>query len=260
MAQTDDRAEFERLLEFVRVERNFDFTGYKRSSLTRRTEKRMRELGIESFGNYLDYLQTNAEEFTRLFNTILINVTSFFRDDETWRYLRESIVPELLSASRNGAIRIWSAGCASGEEPFSVAILLAEAMGLEELGRRVKIYATDVDDEALADARRAEFSDRSVRSVPAEILERYFQPTGQRYAITKELRRAVIFGRHNLATDAPISKIDLLLCRNTLMYFSAPLQTYILDGFHFALNPDGFMVLGKSEVMLTRTDRFLPST
>ena len=258
MAQTDDRAEFERLLEFVRVERNFDFTGYKRSSLTRRTDKRMRELGIEGYGNYLDYLQANAEEFTRLFNTILINVTSFFRDEDTWTYLRESVVPEVIGADRDGAIRVWSAGCASGEEPFSVAILLAEALGVDELGRRVKIYATDVDDEALADARRAEFSDRSVRSVPAELLERYFQPMGQRHAIMKELRRAVIFGRHNLATDAPISKIDMLLCRNTLMYFSAPLQTYILDGFHFALNPNGFMVLGKSEVMLTRTDRFLP--
>jgi two-component system, chemotaxis family, CheB/CheR fusion protein len=184
----------------------------------RRAEKRMRELGIERYGNYLDHLQANAGEFTRLFDTILINVTSFFRDEET---------------------------------------LVAEAMGVEELGRRVKIYATDVDDEALAEARRAEFSDRSVRSVPAEILERYFQPAGQRYAIMKELRRAVIFGRHNPATDAPISKIDLLLCRNTLMCLSAPPQSYILEGFHFALNPDGFMVLGKSEVMLTRTDRFL---
>ena len=258
MAQTDERAEFERLLEFVRVERNFDFTGYKRSSLTRRTTKRMRELGIEGYANYLDYLQANAEEFTRLFNTVLINVTSFFRDDETWKYLRESVIPDLLSANRDGSIRVWSAGCASGEEPFSVAILLAEAMGVEELGKRVKIYATDVDDEALAEARRAEFSDRSVRGVPEELLERYFQPAGQRFSIMKELRRAVIFGRHNLATDAPISKLDMLLCRNTLMYFSAPLQTYILEGFHFALNPNGFLVLGKSEVMLTRTDRFLP--
>src|SRR5215467_5544185 len=124
MAQTDERADFERLLEFVRVERNFDFTGYKRSSLTRRTTKRMRELGIEGYGNYLDYLQANAEEFTRLFNTVLINVTSFFRDEEAWKYLRESVVPDLLTANRDGSIRVWSAGCASGEEPFSMAILL----------------------------------------------------------------------------------------------------------------------------------------
>jgi two-component system CheB/CheR fusion protein len=258
MAETDERADFERLLEFVRVERNFDFTRYKRSSLMRRTTKRMRELGIESYASYLDHLQANAEEFTRLFNTILINVTSFFRDEETWAYLRESIVPEVLTAGRDGSVRIWSAGCASGEEPFSVAILLAEAIGLEELGRRVKIYATDVDEEALTEARRGEFSDRAVRSVPPELLGRYFEPAGQRYSIMKELRRAVIFGRHNLASDAPISKLDMLLCRNTLMYFGAPLQTYILDGFHFALNPHGVLVLGKSEVMLTRTDRFVP--
>jgi two-component system CheB/CheR fusion protein len=258
MTETEDRADFERLLEFVRLERNFDFTGYKRSSLMRRTTKRMRELGFEGYAQYLDYLQANAEEFTRLFNTILINVTSFFRDEETWTYLRESVIPDVLTASRDGSVRVWSAGCASGEEPFSVAILLAEALGVEALGERVKIYATDVDDEALAEARRAEFSDRAVRAVPPDLLARYFEPTGQRYAIMKELRRAVIFGRHNLAADAPISKLDLLLCRNTLMYFSAPLQTYILDGFHFALNPSGFLVLGKSEVMLTRTDRFVP--
>jgi two-component system CheB/CheR fusion protein len=137
MVQTDERAEFERLLEFVRVERNFDFTGYKRSSLTRRTDKRMRELGIESYASYLDYLQANADEFTRLFNTILINVTSFFRDEGTWTYLRESVVPDLLTPNRDGSIRVWSAGCASGEEPFSLAILLAEALGVEELSRRV---------------------------------------------------------------------------------------------------------------------------
>jgi two-component system CheB/CheR fusion protein len=258
MTETEHRSDFERLLEFVRLERNFDFTGYKPSSLMRRTTKRMRELGIESYAQYLDYLRADADEFARLFNTVLINVTSFFRDEETWAYLRTSVIPEVLDAKRDRPIRVWSAGCASGEEPFSVAILLAEALGLDDLGRRVKIYATDVDDEALSEARRAEFSERAVRALPPALLEAYFEPTGQRYTIAKELRRAVIFGRHNLAADAPISKLDLLLCRNTLMYFSAPLQTYILDGFHFALNPSGYLVLGKSEVMLTRTDRFLP--
>ncbi|MGN6380540.1 MAG: CheR family methyltransferase [Gaiellales bacterium] len=259
MAITDERAEFEHLLEFVRQERNFDFTGYKRSSLMRRTTKRMRDLGIEGYEQYLDYLQANADEFTRLFNTILINVTSFFRDEETWTYLRNEIIPEVVQdGDRNGSIRVWSAGCASGQEPFSVAMLLAERLGIDGFARRVKIYATDVDDEALAEGRRAEFTDRQVQTVPPDILERYFEPVGQRFSIRKELRRSVVFGRHNLATDAPISKIDLLLCRNTLMYFSSPLQTYILDGFHFALNPNGYLVLGKSEVMLSRTDRFQP--
>ena len=160
MSETADRADFERLLEFVRVERNFDFTGYKRSTLMRRTTKRMRELGIDGYAEYLDYLEASAEEFTRLFNTILINVTSFFRDEETWAHLRETVIPEVLTANRDGSVRVWSAGCASGEEPFSVAMLLAEAIGTEDLGWRVKIYATDIDDEALAEARRAQFSDR----------------------------------------------------------------------------------------------------
>jgi two-component system, chemotaxis family, CheB/CheR fusion protein len=256
MTETAERSDFERLLEFVRTERNFDFTGYKRSSLERRTTKRMQELGIERYADYLDYLQAETDEFNRLFNTILINVTSFFRDEETWAAIGETILPELLE--RDGQIRIWSAGCASGQEPFSIAMLLAERLGAEDVARRVKIYATDIDEEALTEARRAEYSDRAIRSVPPALLERYFDLTGQRYSMLKELRRAVIFGRHNLAVDAPISKIDLLLCRNTLMYFSSPLQTYILDGFHFALAPDRYLVLGKSEVMLSRTDRFVP--
>jgi two-component system, chemotaxis family, CheB/CheR fusion protein len=256
MTETAERSDFERLLEFVRTERNFDFTGYKRSSLERRTTKRMQELGIDRYSDYLDYLQAETDEFTRLFNTILINVTSFFRDEETWAAIRETILPELLEGDRQ--VRIWSAGCASGQEPFSIAMLVAEALGSEGVARRVKIYATDIDEEALTEARRAEYSDRAIRSVPPTLLERYFERSGQRYSMLKELRRAVIFGRHNLAVDAPISKIDLLLCRNTLMYFSSPLQTYILDGFHFALAPDRYLVLGKSEVMLSRTARFLP--
>ena len=256
MTEPADGSDFERLLEFVRTERNFDFTGYKRSSLQRRTTKRMRELGIEGYSEYLECLRTDTDEFTRLFNTILINVTSFFRDEETWAAIGDTILPELLDGDR--PIRVWSAGCASGQEPFSIAMLLAERIGIEGVARRVKIYATDIDEEALAEARRAEFSDRSVRSVPPDLLEKYFEANGQRFSMVKELRRTVVFGRHNLAVDAPISKIDLLLCRNTLMYFSAALQTYIMEGFHFALAPDRFLVLGKSEVMLSRTDRFIP--
>jgi two-component system CheB/CheR fusion protein len=256
MAETVDAPDFERLLEFVRTERNFDFTGYKRSSLQRRTTKRMGELGIQTYGDYLDHLQANTDEFTRLFNTILINVTSFFRDEETWAAIADTIIPELVEGSRQ--IRVWSAGCASGEEAFSVAMLLAERLGVDGVSRRVKIYATDIDEEALTEARRAEFSERSMHAVPPKLLKRYFEPNGQRFSVLKDLRRTVVFGRHNLAVDAPISKVDLLLCRNTLMYFSAPLQTYILDGFHFALGPHRYLVLGKSEVMLSRTDRFVP--
>jgi two-component system CheB/CheR fusion protein len=249
---------FEDLLEFLRDSRGFDFTGYKRSSLMRRTSKRMQQLQIDSYPEYLDHLQANAEEFEVLFNTILINVTSFFRDPPTWEALAQEVVPKIVERAAGGGIRIWSAGCASGEEPFSIAMLLAQSLGRMEIAPQVKIYATDIDEEALAQARAAQYDPRAVEKVPEELRERFFDRNATRLNVRKELRRAVIFGRHNLAKDPPISRIDLLLCRNTLMYFNAPLQARILDAFHFALRRDGFLSLGKSEVMLSRTDRFEP--
>jgi two-component system, chemotaxis family, CheB/CheR fusion protein len=255
---TENDAEFENLIDFLRSTRGLDVTGYKRSSLMRRTRKRMREVGIEGFPAYADYLGERPEEFDHLFATILINVTSFFRDPPTWQVMAEQIVPELLEREQETPIRVWSAGCASGQEPYSVAIMFAEALGTPEISDRVKIYATDVDDHALSEARRAEYLGRSVESIPPEMRERYLQPVGTAFGLRPELRRSVIFGKHNLVSDPPISRLDLLLCRNTLMYFNAPLQTRIMESFHFALRPEGYLVLGKSEVMLTRSDRFEP--
>src|SRR5215467_10122902 len=144
----------EDLLIFIRDARGFDFTGYKRSSLARRIRKRMQEAGVADYVDYRDKLESSAEEFGHLFNTILINVTGFFRDTETWTFLRREIMPDLLAGAEDGReIRIWSAGCASGEEAYSLAIAFAEALGVEETAKRVKIYGTDVDDEALHDAR-----------------------------------------------------------------------------------------------------------
>src|SRR5215471_19492280 len=143
----------EDLLVFIRDARGFDFTGYKRSSLARRIRKRMHEAGSSDYVAYRDQLESSAEEFGHLFNTILINVTGFFRDTETWTFLQREIMPELLADAEDGReIRIWSAGCASGEEAYSLAIAFAEALGIEETAKRVKIYGTDVDDEALHDA------------------------------------------------------------------------------------------------------------
>src|SRR5215475_14916073 len=144
----------EDLLAFVRDARGFDFTGYKRSSLARRIRKRMHEAGAADYVDYRDRLESSAEEFGHLFNTILINVTGFFQDTETWTFLQREIMPELLADAEDGReIRIWSAGCASGEEAYSLAIAFAEALGIEETAKRVKIYGTDVDEEALRDAR-----------------------------------------------------------------------------------------------------------
>jgi two-component system, chemotaxis family, CheB/CheR fusion protein len=250
---------FETLLEFLKLNRGFDFTGYKRSSLQRRITKRMHEIGVESFADYQDHLEVHPAEFRELFNTICINVTGFFRDRAAWDQLAQETVPVLLDAiGADEQVRVWCAGCASGEEAYTAAIVLAEALGEEAFLARAKIYATDVDEDALAIARQGTYARERLDSVGSELAERYFEPVGGQLAFRKDLRRTVIFGRNDLVQDAPISRIDLLLCRNTLMYFNAETQTRILGHFHFSLNDRGYLFLGKSEMLITRADMFTP--
>jgi two-component system CheB/CheR fusion protein len=255
LAVPDDA--FEDVLAYLKESRGFDFTGYKRTSLLRRVQHRMNQVSVADFGDYLDYLQLNSDEFNSLFTTILINVTGFFRDAEAWDYLRDEIVPGLLAdRGPEDPIRVWSAGCASGEEAYSIAIVLAEALGTDQFRQRVKIYATDVDEEALTQARQAAYGTRELEGVPPELLDKYFEPHEGRYSFRKDLRRSVIFGRNDLVQDAPISRIDLLVCRNTLMYFTQETQAKILGRFHFALLPRGVLFLGKAEMLLSHTRIF----
>jgi two-component system CheB/CheR fusion protein len=247
--------DFEALLEYVRESRGFDFTRYKRPTLFRRMTKRMSELRIDSFAAYQDYLQVHPDEFQMLFDKILINVTEFFRDRPAWDFFGETVIPPLVAKS--GAIRIWSSGTASGEEAYSVAILFCEALGPEAFLRRVKIYATDVDEHALNQARSG-YTAKDLEAIEPELRTRYFEPQGGRFAFRSALRRALIFGRHDLMQDAPISRLDLLICRNTLMYFTAEAQGRILARFHYALNDDGFLFLGRSEMLLSHAGLFAP--
>ncbi len=256
---TQHDPEFEALLLYLKEARGFDFTGYKRSSLMRRVGHRMAQLKVSDHAEYLDYLQVHPEEFTALFNTILINVTGFFRDPDAWETVRSQVLPEIVAQKDpDTPIRIWSVGCASGKEAYSLAMLTTDLVGLDEFRRRVKIYATDVDEEALTQARHAEYAEREVAGVPRDLLDRYFEPTGGRYTFRKDLRRSVIFGRNDLVQDAPISRIDLLVCRNTLMYFNAETQSRILSRFHFALGHGGVLFLGKAEMLLSHTGLFVP--
>ena len=259
MNNSNEDSAFEELLEHIRQERGFDFTGYKRASLRRRVTKQMHSHNIESFGDYLDYLQVHPEEFLPLFNTILINVTAFFRDASAWKYLENNTLPRLLNQKSSGEIfRAWCAGCASGEEAYSLAMLLAETLEMEQFRQRVKIYATDVDEEALTQARHASYTSKEVEPIPQKLRERYLEQVGERYVFRSDLRRGVIFGRHDLLQDAPISRLDLLVCRNTLMYFNAETQAKILDRFHFALNNNGILFLGKAEMLLSHSNLFVP--
>src|ERR1700761_7154043 len=258
MDSTTDEA-FEALLRYMRDSRGFDFTGYKRTSLMRRVRHRMDQAGYNSFEEYLDLLQASSDEFTLLFNTILINVTSFFRDPDAWEVVRTEVIPRLLAErGPDDPIRVWSAGCASGQEAYTLAMLLADVLGPEAFRQRVKIYATDVDEDALTEARGAAYDARAVGSVPADMLPRYFEHLNGQYIFHKDLRRAVIFGRNDLVKDAPISRVDLLVCRNTLMYLNAETQRNMLGRLHFALAPQGALFLGHAEMLLSHGDRFIP--
>jgi two-component system CheB/CheR fusion protein len=246
------------LLQYLLEARGFDFHGYKPASLARRIRKRMETVGLQSFTAYKEYLEAHPSEFATLFNTILINVTGFFRDPAAWEAVRRIAVPEILGGKTHGEpIRAWSAGCASGEEAYTMAMILAEELGLDEFRERVKIYATDVDEDALNAARHAAYSERHVEGVPPELLSKYFLQVDGLHFFRKDLRRQLIFGRHDLINDAPISRIDLLTCRNTLMYLNGDTQARVLARLHFALNEGGFLLLGRAETLMAHTYNFI---
>lgn len=259
MSEPADAQHFEAILRCLQQTRAFAFTAYKRSTLTRRLIRRMQAVGASSFEQYFDHLQVHQEEFSALFNALLINVTSFFRDEDVWSYLETTAMPQILaSRGANETFRVWTAGCASGQEAYSMAMLLGELMGDEAVRDRVKIYATDADEEALAEARAAVYAATEIQGLPPPLLDKYFDRDGARYVFKRDFRGSVIFGRHDLVLDAPISHIDFLLCRNTLMYFNSEAQSRILARFSFSLNPGAHVLLGRAEMLFSHADMFTP--
>lgn len=245
------------LLQELAEERGFDLRGYKISSLERRFRHRMFQLKLGSYGNYSEYIRRHPDEINDLLNTVLINVTQFFRDPQAWEVLRTEILPRLTRHLKPGdSFRVWSAGCASGEEAYSLAILLAEHFGEHTRDYELKVYATDIDEDALHLARRGEYAIEKMRHVRPEWREKYFHLQPQTARLGREIRRMAIFGRSNLAFDAPISHVQLLLCRNVLIYFDSPLQVQILNRLHYALEPGGVLMLGKSESQLSQSALF----
>ena len=252
-------ASFETLLRFLLETHGSDFTGYKRSSLMRRVRRRLEQLHLATFDDYIDYLEVHPDEHAVLLDTILINVTTFFRDAQAWDRLAAEVLPKIISSAQgDNQIRVWSTGCATGEEAYTVAILFAEALGPDAFRRQVKIYATDIDEEALSRARLGSYSHKELSAVPDALRGRYFENQGQRGSFVADLRRSVIFGRHDLLQDAPISRIDLLICRNTLMYFTADTQTRVLARLHYAISDGGYLFAGRAEMLLTHANLFLP--
>ncbi|MCP6762315.1 MAG: PAS domain-containing protein [Fischerella sp. CENA71] len=259
MNTSDYNPDFEALLDYLKQNCGCDLTVYKRATLMRRFQHRMQQLKIDNYPNYLQYLQGHPEEYTSLLNTVLINFSGFFRDRDSWDYLANNIIPQIITSKQaQEKIRVWSAGCASGQEVYTLAILLAENLGIEQYLQRVQIFATDVDKDALMQARQASYSENEVIGIPSEALSKYFKKVEQRYVFRSKLRSTIIFGCHNLATDAPMSKIDLLVCRNVLIYLHFQTQASVLVRFHFALAEKGFLFLGSAESFSNTKHLFIP--
>ena len=259
MTTTQVDPAFEELLRVLFQSHHFDFSGYRRSTLVRRVQRRMDILGISTFADYADHLEVHADEFSQLFNTILINVTTFFRDPAAWEYLRSEVIARIVAdKAPNDSIRVWSAGCSSGEEAYSLAIVLCEVLGVDSVRDRVRIYATDVDEEALERALQGTYTTKEIAAVPEQLQSRYFEQRAARWTFRNDLRRSVIFGRHDLVQDAPISRLDLLVSRNTLMYLTVESQARILARLHCALDDNGYLFLGKAEMLLAHAGLFTP--
>jgi two-component system CheB/CheR fusion protein len=237
------------ILLMVQKETGQDYKYYKRPTLFRRLSKRMMELNIPDIRDYLDYLGHHPGEVSQLNQEFLINVTYFFRDKEAFDLVESIVVPEIMKDKNNGdVVKIWSAACSSGEEAFSIAILFDEYIRRNKMhDMNLKIFATDIDREALEKASRGVFHKNAMEFVSPSRIERYFVKEGDYYKVTPELRKLIVFSFHDLLKDPPYSRMDLVLCRNMLIYVNAPSQKEIIRKLHFALNIGGFMFLGPSE-------------
>ena len=248
----------ERVVERLSTEHGLDVRGYKRTTLYRRICKRMGDARYATVDDYLARLATDEREYAQLLNTILINVTEFFRDPDSWEYLQQvCLAPLIARKPADAPIRAWSAGCATGEEAYSLAICLAELTA--GTSREVKVYATDLDEGALAVARTGIYASDDLANVSTARRERYFEElhTG-RYRVRQEVRAPVIFGHHNLLQDPPIARLDVLVCRNVLIYFDSAAQQQLLKRFHYAVGNEGLLFLGKAGTLMSRSALFRP--
>ncbi|MGC8635315.1 MAG: CheR family methyltransferase, partial [Candidatus Limnocylindrales bacterium] len=253
----DDDRRLRLLLMRLSERSGIDFGAYKRPTILRRLQGRMAATRQRTLADYVRYLEDEPDEYERLVGSLLIKVTEFFRDAKVMDHVRRRVLPELVAHARGTReLRVWCAGCSTGEEAYTTAMLVAGA--LEEVREHVdvRIFATDVDVAALAFARRGVYGAAAVRNVPADLLERYFVAAGDEYSVTNELRDLVVFGEHDLGAQPPFPRIDLVLCRNVLIYFLPELQQRVLRAFAFALREGGWLVLGSSESAATLGSSF----
>ena len=250
----------QKIFSLIRAQTGHDFSYYKRNTVFRRIERRMNAHQIHEFPQYVRFLQENAAEVEALFKELLIGVTKFFRDQEAFEHLKAWLLPLLRAKPADSVVRVWAPGCSTGEEAYSLAMCLLECLNGVEENRylKIQIFATDINKEGLDFARAGIYPDAIAADVSPERLSRFFTPLDGHYQIKKEVRDVVIFALHNLTKDAPFTRLDLLVCRNLLIYLSAELQKTILPIFHYALNPGGILFLGPSENLNGFQDLFAP--
>ncbi len=242
-----DRFDFNKIIKYLKKEIGTDFTQYKISTIQRRIEKRLSALRIDTMSEYFDYLNSHPAELAVLSQNMLVSVTSFFRDQDAFQAIT-NILEEIVKSKKNGDdLRIWSAGCATGEEPYSLAFIISDLIEKSGKALTVKIFATDLDQEALVQARAGHYSHEDVKGLNPDIVEKFFDHKDQALEVKKFIRDTIVFAKQDLIQNPPFVKQDFISCRNVLIYFEQNLQNRVFEIFHYALKPQGFLFLGKSE-------------
>jgi len=254
-----DKSSLEKIIILLRTYTGNDFSLYKKNTIYRRIERRMGVHKIEKISSYVHFLQENPKEIEILFKELMIGVTNFFRDPATWEKLKETVIPDIISNMQPGSIlRAWVPGCSTGEEAYSLAIVFKEV--LEKInshgGFSLQIFATDLDHDAIEIARKGIFPANIAADVSQDRLNRFFLTTEEGYFINTEIRETVVFAQHNLIMHPPFTKIDIISCRNLLIYLEPELQKKLLRLFYYSMTPNGIMLLGSSETLQTQSHFF----
>ncbi len=252
MCATRSVVDIEDLVEFVAAECGTDLKKYRRSCLRRRIGLRMTSAGCGDLEEYMDYLKEHPGEMKQLLDAVTIHVTDFFRDRDVFDTLYGRVFPEIIGeklVDGGGRIRVWSAGCSTGEETYSIAVLLLELLRKEHIDLRPKIFGTDISEEACTFARLGDYADRRACGIPGRLMRRYFDLDGSTCSVKQHVKRHVKFLVHDLFSKPPFSMLDLVVCRNVLIHFNQQARSTVLSNFYAVMNPGGILVLGKSEAI-----------
>lgn len=256
-AVVSDQDTFRQVCQFLHSVTGVDFLQYKPATISRRIGRRMALQKIDKLQDYLQYLRKNSAEVGALYQDIFIHVTGFFRDPHAFRALRARILPDVIGhRTTNQSIRVWVPGCSTGEEAYSIAILLVEALGERALETRIQVFGTDISESTIQHARTGIYAEASLANVSRPRLRKFFLKVEGGYQVFKSIRELCVFARHDLTSDPPFSKLDLISCRNVLIYMGSALQKRMVDTFHYALKPGGYLFLGKSESLGAHGDLF----